>query len=72
METEFAVIMDYDPSSGVFVARVPALRGVVAEGATEDGALENVKDAITEWLAARLALGLPIAETGEYRVSVPG
>lgn len=72
MGTEFTVIMHRDPSSGVFVARVPALRGVVSEGATEEEALENVKDAITEWLAARRALGLPIVETREYRVSVPG
>lgn len=72
MGAEYTVILDYDYASGVFVARVPALRGVVSAGATEDEAVENVKDAIAEWLAARRALGLPLTETREYRVSVPG
>ncbi len=70
METEFTVLVDYDSSSGVFVARVPVLRGVVSEGRSEQDALENVKDAIEEWIAARRALGLPIVEAREYRVKV--
>lgn len=70
METEFTVIMNYDPSSSVYVVRVPALRGVVSEGTTEQEALENVTDAIAEWIAARRALGFPIAEAREYRVKV--
>lgn len=71
METEFTAIMDYDASSGVYIVRVPALRGVISEGVTEQEALENAKDAIAEWIAARRALGLPIAEVREYRVKVP-
>lgn len=70
METEFTAIMDYDASSGVYIVRVPALRGVISEGATEQEALENAKDAIAEWIAARRALGLPITEVREYRVKV--
>lgn len=70
METEFTVLMDYDPPSRVFVVRVPALRGVVSEGRSEQEALENIKDAIEEWIAARRALGLPIVEAREYRVKV--
>lgn len=70
METEFTVIMTYDHPSGAYTVRVPALRGVVSEGATEREALENVKDAIAEWIAARRALGLPITEVKEYRVRV--
>ncbi len=71
METEFTVIMSFDPSSSVYVVRVPVLRGVVSEGRTEQEALENVTDAIAEWVAARRMLGLPIAEAREYRVKVP-
>ncbi len=70
METEFTVIMDYDPSSRVYVVRVPALRGVVSEGSTEQEALENVRDAIAQWVAARRELGLPIVEAKEYRVKI--
>ena len=71
METEFTVIMDHDPASGVYVVRVPSLRGVVSEGATEQEALANIKDAIAEWATARRALGLPLTETREFRVKVP-
>ena len=70
METEFTVIMDYDGANQIYVVRAPALRGVVSEGATEQEALENVKDAIQEWIAARRGAGLPITEAREYRVKV--
>ena len=70
METEFTAIMEYDASSKVYVVRVPALRGVVSDGATKEEALENVKDAIKEWMAARRALGLPVPEATEYRVKI--
>ncbi len=70
METEFTVLMDYDPANRVYVVRVPALRGVVSEGRSEQEALENVKDAIGEWIAARRAMHLPIVEAKEYKVKV--
>lgn len=70
METEFTVLMDYDPSGRVFVVRVPALRGVISEGRTEREALENIKDAIEEWIAARRVMSLPIPESREYKVKV--
>ncbi len=35
---------------GGFTAYVPALRGCVSEGETEEEALENVRDAIEVWL----------------------
>lgn len=37
---------------GGYTAYVPALRGCVSEGASEQEALENVKDAILTWLDA--------------------
>ncbi len=70
MDTEFTVIMDYDRSSRAYIARVPALRGVVSEGATKQEALSNIKDAIGEWIAARRAAGLPMAQAREYRVKI--
>lgn len=70
MQTEFTVLMDYDAANDVYVVRVPALRGVVSEGHTEQEALANIKDAIEEWIAARRAMGLPIVEAKEYRVTV--
>ena len=41
-----------EPSDdGGFTAYVPALRGCVSEGETEDEALENIRDAILTWHA---------------------
>lgn len=37
---------------GGFTVYVPALRGCVSEGDTEEEALENIKDAIHTWLDA--------------------
>lgn len=40
-----------EPSDeGGYTVYVPALRGCVSEGETEDEALENIKDAINLWL----------------------
>jgi len=72
MDTEFTVIMGYDCSGRVYVARVPALRGVVSEGASKHEAVSNIKDAIGEWIAARRAAGLPMTQAREYRVKIPG
>ena len=40
-----------EPSEeGGYTVYVPALRGCVSEGDTEEEALENIKDAIVLWL----------------------
>lgn len=40
-----------EPSEeGGYTAYVPALRGCVSEGDSEEEALENIKDAIATWL----------------------
>ena len=40
-----------EPSEeGRYTVYVPALRGCVSEGDTEEEALENIKDAIVLWL----------------------
>ncbi len=36
---------------GGFTAYVPALRGCVSEGETEEETLQNIKEAITDYLA---------------------
>lgn len=35
---------------GGFTVYVPSLKGCVSEGETEEEALENIKDAIIQWL----------------------
>ena len=47
----FEVILE-PAEEGAFTAYVPALRGCVSEGDTEEEALENIKDAIETWFDA--------------------
>jgi predicted RNase H-like HicB family nuclease len=45
----YEVILEPSEEGG-FTAYVPALRGCVSEGETEEDALENIRDAISVWL----------------------
>jgi len=47
----FEVVLE-PAEDGAFTAYVPALRGCVSEGDTEEEALENIKDAIQTWFDA--------------------
>ena len=49
MEHTYDVVLEPSDQGG-FTVFVPALRGCVSEGATEEEALENIKDAIQGWL----------------------
>ena len=46
--------------SGMIVAECPAIPGCVSQGATEDEALANVREAIVACLEARAANGMPL------------
>jgi antitoxin HicB len=47
---------------GGFAAFAPALRGCISDGATEEEALRNLKDAIDCWLAAARVKGRKISQ----------
>jgi predicted RNase H-like HicB family nuclease len=47
----FHVKIEQD-EDGFFIATVPALPGCVSDGATEDEALENIREAMELWLEA--------------------
>ena len=49
MELTYEVVLEPSDQGG-FTVFVPALRGCVSEGDTEEEALENIKDAIQGWL----------------------
>ncbi|MHB1927494.1 MAG: type II toxin-antitoxin system HicB family antitoxin [Leptospirillum sp.] len=48
---EYPVILEKDEEEGGFVATCPILRGCVSQGETEEEALENIRDAISLYLA---------------------
>lgn len=46
--------------TGMLVAECPAIPGCVSQGATEEEALRNVREAIQGCVEARAANGMPI------------
>ncbi|MFQ5954367.1 MAG: toxin-antitoxin system HicB family antitoxin [Kiloniellales bacterium] len=63
-----AYVRQMAPDEGFgFVVEVPDLPGCIADGETEQEALENAKAAIEEWIAAAEALGRPTPEPGTHK-----
>lgn len=54
---------------GIVIAECPIIPGCVSEGRTEQEALENIKDAIRQCLAARVERGMPLT-IAAYEVEV--
>jgi predicted RNase H-like HicB family nuclease len=48
---QYPVIIEKDEEEGGFVVTCPLLKGCVSQGETEEEALENIKDAISLYLA---------------------
>lgn len=67
---KFIVSIEQD-ENGVFVAECPAIPGCVSQGATEQEAIEHIKDAIKECLEVRAERGMPLTiATREVEVAV--
>ena len=57
--------------SGMIVVECPAIPGCVSQGATEEEALANIREAIEACLEARAASGMPLTVAiREVEVSV--
>ena len=50
----------YQDEDGVYIAECPAIPGCVSQGATEEEAEQNVREAIKECLEVRAEKGLPL------------
>lgn len=55
MELTYEVVLEPSEEGG-FAIYVPALRGCISQGETEEEAMENIKDAIQVWLDTRAEL----------------
>jgi predicted RNase H-like HicB family nuclease len=65
------VVTIHQDEDGVYIAECPSIPGCVSQGLTEAEAVENVKGAIRECLAARAELGMPLTvSTHEVEVVV--
>ena len=65
---KFVVTLVQD-EDGAWIAECPAIPGCVSQGETREQALEHIHEAITECLAVRSELGLPLTiETRQIEV----
>jgi predicted RNase H-like HicB family nuclease len=63
------LITIYQDEDGVFIAECPSIPGCVSQGATEQEAEKNIRDAIKECLEVRAEKGLALTiTTREVRV----
>ena len=71
-ELTYTIILEPFEDDPGYTISVPALPGCVAEGETSDDALENVKDAITEYVEDCLRRGesIPQDDVKVSRVTV--
>ncbi|HEY7031614.1 MAG TPA: type II toxin-antitoxin system HicB family antitoxin [Thermomicrobiales bacterium] len=53
-------VLIYPGDDGYWVAEVPSLPGCISQGATREEAVANVREAITEYVAALEEDGLPV------------
>jgi antitoxin HicB len=68
-----AVIRKLGPDEGGGVlAEILELPGCVADGETAEEALQNLDDAVAEWIATATELGRPIPEPPEVKESYSG
>ncbi len=65
----FVVTTERD-EDGAYVVECPAIPGCVSQGATEEEALENIRDAIQQCLEVRADRGMPLTVT-THEIDVP-
>jgi len=59
----------FQDEDGVFIAECPAVPGCVSQGASEDEALRNIREAIQQCLEVRSERGMPLTlDTREIEV----
>jgi predicted RNase H-like HicB family nuclease len=65
------LITIYQDEDGVYVAECPAIPGCVSQGANEEEAERNIREAIKECLEVRAEKGMPLTvEVRELEVNV--
>ena len=67
MKMKYRIIIQQD-EDGIFVAECPSLPGCISQGKTRQEAKENLKDAITGYLASLKKHNEPIPPTIEEEI----
>ncbi|MCL2168425.1 MAG: type II toxin-antitoxin system HicB family antitoxin [Defluviitaleaceae bacterium] len=58
----YSVIIQYDKTDEVYVAKVPELEGCMAHGGTYEEATKEIKIALEGWLETAKEMGIAIPE----------
>jgi predicted RNase H-like HicB family nuclease len=64
----YEIILYWSTEDNIFVAEVPELPGCMAHGATQEGALANVKEAMQLWIDTAREFGDPLPEPKGQRL----
>ena len=60
MATNYEIIIYWSEDDKAFLAEVPELPGCMADGATQEDALKNIKAIMEQWLETAKSLGRSI------------
>ncbi len=60
MATNYEIIIYWSEDDKAFLAEVPELTGCMADGASQEDALKNIKVIMEEWLETAKSLGRSI------------
>lgn len=60
MNTKYEILLYWSNDDNAFIAEVPELPGCMAHGATQEGALKNIQDAIDLWIDSARETGLTV------------
>ena len=67
---KYEIIIYWSNDDDAFVSEVPELRGCMAHGATQELALQNVREAIALWLETAKEIDRPIPEPKGRRLQL--
>lgn len=57
---KYNMICYYSEDDNCYIAEIPALAGCMADGSTEEDAINNIKTVAGEWLEVNKELGRPV------------
>ena len=60
MATNYEIIIYWSEDDNSFLAEVPELPGCMADGATQEDALKNIKGIMEQWIEIAKSLGRSI------------